>query len=108
MYTKKDRTLDEYKQAGAKMRLFKQLGVTLAVDISKALSAGDTDKLLRALEKVDEICSRAEDNMFRDHPDLGSEYINVFYGDVFYKPRNELDAEMIERARAAADGLFKH
>ena len=46
--------------------------------------------------------------MFRDHPDLGSEYIDVFYGDVFYGPRNELDAEMIERARAAADGLFKH
>lgn len=108
MYTKKDRTLDEYKRAGGEMRLFKQLGATLSVDISKVLSAGDTDKLLRALEKVDEICSRAEDNMFRDHPDLGSEYIDVFYGNVFSEPRNELDAEMIERARAAADGLFKH
>lgn len=108
MYTKKDRTLDEYKRAGGEMRLFKQLGVTLAVDISKALSAGDTDKLLRALGKVDEICSRAEDNMFRDHPGIGDEHVDVFYGDVFYEPRNELDAEMIERARAAADGLFKH
>ena len=92
MYTKKDRTLDEYKRAGGEMRLFKQLGVTLAVDISKALSAGDTDKLLRALGKVDEICSRAEDNMFRDHPGIGDEHVDVFYGDVFYEPRNELDA----------------
>jgi len=106
MIAKKERTLDEYKRAGSEMRLFKQLGTRLAVDISKVISAADSDKLLRALSKVDEICSRAEDNLFRDHPDLGAEYTDVFYGSVNGEPRNDIDAEMIELAGKMANDLF--
>ncbi len=106
MLRKKERTLDEYKRAGCEMRLFKQLGTTLAVDISKVLSAADTDKFLKALSKVDEICSKAEESMFQDYPKLESEYIDVFYGSVKDEPRNELDAEIIQKARKAADDLF--
>ena len=107
MYTKKDRTLDEYKRAGSEMRLFKQLGTTLAVDISKVLSAADTDKLLKALSKIDAICSKAEDNMFHDYPNLGTEYIDVFYGCVNAEPRNDLDAEIIDRAKKISHDLFE-
>lgn len=107
MYTKKDRTLDEYKRAGSEMPIFKQLGTNLAANISKVLSAADSDKLLKALSKVDEICSRAEDNMFRDFPELGSEYTDVFYGCINDDPRNDLDAEIIKMARKTADDLFK-
>ena len=106
MHPKKYRTIDEYKLAGGEMRLFKQLGVTLTVNISKLLSARDTDKMLRALRMVDEICSKAEDNMFRDHPYLGDEYVDVFYGSVNETPRNDIDEEMIGRARRAANDLF--
>jgi hypothetical protein len=107
MLNKKERTLDVYKQAGAEMRLFKHLAAKLSVDISKVLSAGDTDMLLRALGKVDIICSRAEDNMFRDFPGLTSDHIDVFYGNVQDGPRNDVDAEMMARAKEAADELFK-
>lgn len=107
MYTKKDRTLEEYKRAGGEMRLFKTLGTKMAVDLSKILSAADTDKLIHALNKIDEVCCKADDNLFRDHPDVGNEYTDVFYGSVGAAPRNALDAEMIERARAAANGLFE-
>lgn len=107
IYTKKDRTLDEYKRAGSEMRLFKQLGTTLAIDISKVLSAADTDKLLKALSKIDEICSKAEDNMFHDFPKLGREYTDVFYGCVNDEPRNDLDAEIIEMAKKKANDLFE-
>lgn len=107
MNTKKDRTLEEYKRAGSEMRLFKTLGSKVTVDLSKVLSAADTDKLIRALSKIDEVCCRADDNLFRDYPEVGNEYTDVFYGSVGAAPRNALDAEMIERARVTADELFK-
>ena len=107
MLAKKNRTIDEYKKAGAEMRLFKNLGTKLAVDISKVLSAQDTDKLLRALNRIDEVCSRAEDNMFSDFPELGNEYIDVFYGNVSDEPRNHLDGEIINLAKQVSDELFK-
>lgn len=56
MLQKNLRTIDEYKRAGAEMRLFKTLGSKLAVDISGVLSAQDSDKLLRALNRIDEVC----------------------------------------------------
>lgn len=107
MINKKERTIDVYKNAGARMRLFKTLGARLAVDISCVLSANDTEKLLRALHKIDEVCSRAEDNMFRDHPQLGDEYLDVFYGAVGIGTRNSVDAEIVARAKEAANELFQ-
>ena len=94
-------------KVGAKMRLFKTLGTKMTVEISRVLSASDTKKLMRALDKVDEICSRVEDNMFRDHPDLSDDYLDVFYGSTEMEPRNDVDRKVIELAREAADGLFK-
>ena len=94
-------------KAGAEMRLYKALGTKLAVDISLLIPAADTDKLLRARRKIDEVCSAAEDNMFKDHPRVSIEYLDVFYGVTYEKPRNEVDRKVIEMAREAADGLFK-
>ena len=107
MLQKNRRTVDTYKKVGAKMRLLKTLGTKVAVEISQVLSASDTEKLLRALEKIDEVCSKAEDNMFRDHPELPDEHVDVFYGSVDKEPRNEIDEEIIRMAREAADGVFK-
>ena len=53
------------------------------------------------------MCSRADDNMFHDHPEISNEYMDVFYGAVSGKPRNAVDAEVIARAKETADGLFK-
>ena len=107
MLDRKERTLETYMEAGAEMRLFKTLGSKLAVDISKVLSAPDQDMLLRALGKIDRVCSRAEDNMFHDHPELSNQYIDVFYGSTDEEPRNDMDKKIIEMAKEAADGLFK-
>ena len=89
------------------MRLYKTLGTRLAVDISGVLSAADQDKLLRALGKIDEVCSRAEDNMFHDHPELTNDYLDVFYGSTDDAPRNDVDEKVLDMAKEAADGLFK-
>ena len=62
MIRKKNRTLEMYKTAGAKMRLFKELGTKLMVDLSPLLSAKDNDKLHKIMNDVSGICSHAEDN----------------------------------------------
>ena len=106
MINKKERTIDVYKQAGAEMRLFSELGGRLAIHISQVLSAPDTDKFMRALRRIDEVCSRADDNMFHDHPEISNEYMGVFYGAVSGKPRNAVDAEVIARAIIQLDEYF--
>ena len=107
MIQKNRRTVDTYMKVGAKMRLFKMLGTRTAVEISQVLSATDTQKLMRALDKVDEICSKAEDNMFRDHPELPDEYVDVFFGDTDKKPRNSVDEMMIDMAIETASEYAK-
>jgi len=102
MLKKSERTLDLYMRAGAEMRLFKEARARLVVDVSKVLSASDQDVLMRALDKVDKICSRTEENMFSDYPSLSNQYIDVFYGSISMKPRNDVDAEVIDMAKDIA------
>ena len=100
------RTMEQYKLAGAEMRLLKSLMGRTIVDASCVLTAADQDKLMRALDCIDEVCSHAEDNMFHDFPTLSNDHIAVFYGDVNDKPRNSVDEEQISLAKQVADGLF--
>lgn len=107
MITRKERTIETYKRAGALMRLFKELGGEALMETSKVLKSSDSDKFWKALNAIDVICIRAEDNMFRDYPDLSDEYLDVFSGPVCAKPRNAVDEEIIALAKDAANGLFK-
>ena len=106
MLKRSERTMRRYKRAGALMRLFKEAGEEALINISEVLSAGDQDKLTRALKQIDVVCLRAEDNMFRDYPRLSDKYLDVFYGNLEDSPRNEVDKEIIGMAREAADGLL--
>lgn len=102
----RNRTMEQYKLAGAEMRLLKTLMSKTLVDCSCVLSAADQDKLTRACGRIREVCSHAEDNMFHDFPDLNNDYIDVFYGGTSTKPRNTVDEEQIALAKQVADGLF--
>ena len=107
MLKKTERTQERYMKAGAEMRLFKTLGSKLVCDISCVLSAPDQDMMLRALDKIDLVCGRAEDNLFRDHPKLSDQFLDVFYGSTDSEPRNEVDAKMIRLAREVSVELFE-
>ena len=98
MLRKKERTMEIYMKSGAMMRLYKMLGAKLLTEIGAVLSAADQDKMMRAMNKIDEVCSNAEDNMFRDHPDLSDQHIDVFYGCTNDRPRNEVDREVLKLA----------
>ncbi len=104
--SKKDRTLDIYKHTGAKMRLCKDVAVRTACAMGGVLTANELAKATRALSLLTEVCSDAEDRMFRDHPHLGDEYVNVFYGTLSGPSASALDEEIREMAKDFADGLF--
>lgn len=107
MLNRKGRTMDLYMKAGAEMRLYRTLGGRLLMDISKVLSAPDQDRLMRALRRIDQIAFAAEDNMFRDYPELSNDYLDVFSGTTDIEQGKDIDRKMIELARETADGLFK-
>lgn len=107
MRSKQARTIERYMKAGAEMRLFKSLGARLITDLGSILLTTDQDKLIRAFRKIQEVCSNAEDNMFKDYPNLSNDYIDVFYGDVGNEPRNEVDKQIISKAKEVSDGLFE-
>lgn len=94
-------------KAGAEMRLLKSLSARLITDTGSILLKTQQDKLMRAMDKVRQLCSLAEEHMFKDYPDLSKDYIDVFYGDVANEPRNEVDKKIIEIAKEVSDGLFK-
>ena len=106
MLKRNERTMEKYLLAGARMRLYKTLGTKLVNNISGVLSKEDQGKLIVAMKRIDEVCSKAEDNMFRDYPDLSNEYVDVFYGSTDLSLRNDVDRQVMAIARKVADELF--
>lgn len=103
----KNRTIELYKQVGAEFRLMKEVTAKLCVDASKVLTPAETDSMMRALGRLDQTCSKAEDHMFKDHPEVSNEYLSVFYGDLSDSSNNPIDEEIIGIAKKVADELFK-
>ena len=107
MMKKSERTIELYKKVGAEMKLFRALAGLLAIDISHVLLASDSDKFMRTLQRIDEARSRAEDNMFHDHPELSNDYLAVFYGTTSGKPMNAVDEEVMALAKEIRNGLLQ-
>ena len=103
---KKERTLETYKQIGAEVRLCKAAATKAACALGGVLTSDEYAKVRRALSLLDEAVSNADDRLFRDHPDVGDEYTNVFYGYLGGEPTSPLDEEVRTLAKEYADGLF--
>jgi hypothetical protein len=106
MYNKNERTMEVYVEAGAYARLLSDIGTKASVAMSQILPAKETDKLVNLLHRFDEVKSKADDQMFRDFPDLGHEGTAVFYGTLSLDPNGKLDEEVIGTAKAKARELF--
>ena len=107
MLKRNERTIEKYMNSGAHMRLFTTVAKGMVCSISEVVSGVDTDRVLKALHVIELVCSHAEDNMFRDFPKLPGEYCDVFYGCTTDKPRNAVDAMMMERTKELTDGLHR-
>ena len=104
----RQRTIDDYKEAGAWMRLLKAVLTSTYVSCSKVARVKEYENPLWSAEKkIEQVCSRAEDNMFGDFPELSNEYIDVFYGAPDSHCRNDVDSEQVELMIKLVKELFK-
>ena len=100
------KTLEQYKELGAMFRTYKTMAAKLSVSASPFLTKVKWQKLQKAIDTIGSFASELEDKMFEEHPEITDEYVDVFYGATTNEPRNELDAEMVERAKAFCKTLF--
>ncbi|MCH4027321.1 MAG: hypothetical protein LKE84_00220 [Lachnospiraceae bacterium] len=107
MQSRKDRTVERYMRAGAAMRLFKTVYGEVITTLSKVMPKQDVEKIVRAMDKVEQVCSDTEDRMFLEHPDLSNEYIDVFYGDVRNDTRTDVDRKVVKMAHEMTEQLFE-
>jgi hypothetical protein len=113
MLSKKERTWEAYVEAGATMRLANEILCRLGVDLSQILPAKESDRLLRFYWGIfSHLNSCAEEQLFQDFHEMveagkGHDMIRVFYGNLSREPENEIDAEVIKKAKEIADGFFK-
>ena len=108
MLKKNERTMDTYMEAGAYARLLSVIGTKAVVEMSKVLPAKDSDKFVVLLNRIDEIISKADDQLFKDFPGIGNEGTDVFYGTLNAEPRNGLDRKVIQMAKQKAMELFEN
>ena len=108
MLRKDARGMDAYLRAGAEARLCKDLLTMMELDLGAVLSVPDQNILHRAIRRIDQVVSRAEDNMFRDYPELPRSYIDVFYGSVKEEGESfsKVNEEVITAARGIVSELF--
>ena len=106
MHAQKERTLKVYKEAGAWVRLYKDVSTQMLSQVVPLLPKTEKDKLLSAVNKINAIISNADDGLFRDFPDIGNKGCNIFYGSLKNAPRDELDEEIIALAEKDAQSLF--
>ena len=99
--------LDQYKDMGAKFRVFKTMACQLSVEASQFLQASQWEKLQKAVDTIGAFASPIEDKMFRDYPELTDAYVAVFYGATNNETRNEVDADVVDRAKKFCNSLFE-
>lgn len=89
------------------MRLLKEAGSNAVVKASVILPAAETDRFMKLIDKIEDVASEAEKQMFTDHPELSGEYTDVFYGNLSGAPRTDVDAEVIRLAKEQALERFE-
>lgn len=88
------------------MRLFKTASSEVIATLSEVMPKQDYRKIMLAMDRVNQVCSDAEDRMFREHPELGDEYIDVFYGALKNDTRNDVDKKVVQMAHEMSEHLF--
>ena len=99
--------LEQYKDMGAKFRVFKTMACQLSVEASQFLQASQWEKLQKAVDTIGAFASPIEDKMFRDYPELTDAYVAVFYGATNNETRTEVDADVVDRAKKFCNSLFE-
>ena len=106
MDKKQNRTIELYKEIGARSRLIKIFLGDFLINAQHVLYATEQDKLMyKDIKHIELLISTMEDRMFQDHPELGHDYTNVFYGGMDNYP-NDVGDEIKEKMKAIVTDLI--
>lgn len=98
--------MEAYKAAGASVRLLNEVATNAVVKMSMILPVKETDRLVVLTNRINDIASKAESQMYTDHPELSAEFTDVFYGNLSDEPRTDVDAEVIQLAKEQMENRF--
>lgn len=106
MISKQARTLEVYLSAGAMARLYNHIFSEAIHALSPVSKTADIDKLINLANKgtIARIISNADANLFTDHPEIGHDYVNVFYGGLI-GIYSDIDADIMTRIKKYIDDL---
>ena len=102
----KTKPLEDYKEAGAWIRLCKDVLDQTQKAASKVLDGRDVALISKMHERIMLLSSRAEDKMLHDHPHFNEGATDVFFGNMQDSPRTDTDKEQIEHAQRNIINLF--
>lgn len=98
--------LNEYKRAGAMMRLLRDMA-TVARDNTEYMGSDSLVISYTVIEaEIENICAELEDRMYGNFPALPREYISVFYGTLNRRAIHRVDEEIIQTAKEVSDEIF--
>lgn len=103
---KRTRTIEDYKRAGAWMRLLKTVLAEAHVSCGDVMSKNDCVMFDTVTKKVNLICSRAEDNMFKDLPGISNDALDIFYGSADCSTRTDTDREQVRLMQDLIVNMF--
>ena len=83
--------IEDYITAGAWARICKTVMSHTYIKLSEVMYAKDIDRWRSPEQKICGIISKAEDTMFDKFPDIGSEYVDVFYGGTQFTRASEVE-----------------
>lgn len=106
MVSKKERTMENYVKAGAAIRLLKEVYVNAVVEVSKILPVKNLRKFESFDTTLNTVSSLAEEQLYRDYPDLGKEGLHVFYGCMNTGRVDELDKKVVTEAKNEIEKMF--
>lgn len=100
------RTIEDYKRAGAWLRLLKTILAETHVSCCDVLSKNDCMMFDTITKRVNAICSKAEDNMFKDHPELSNDALDIFYGSADCSTRTDTDDAQVRLMQELIVNMF--
>ena len=82
MFSKKERTLEAYAEAGVYMRLLREIMFDATAAVSKVLYAKEIDKLINLGKEIDVFKCMADDQLFKDFHGQANRLETVFYDNI--------------------------
>lgn len=103
---KTSRTLQDYKVAGAWLRLCQEVMSRAWAASGDVLKASDSDRFEAIEYRLKRLSARAEDEMISAYPESWHNSNDVFFGSPDIAPQSEIDADQLRLMESLIIGMF--